>query len=263
MCSDMASRGVWDAWRGSSRGTGQGCSSAEPFRPGRSLTLGTSEGGRRGGFPASSPKLRWSQRVSAAALVKSSGPPPEPPPGVLGAPGPPRSTGVAVAFTLELPRRFSRDSSGLGRPIEGPIVGECDARWRGRRDADSKPRRRAPRATDSGAGCLPTVGSKRKELAVEVVAECTARFHLVDVSSSLTGEASASGAARGRPIQGGDAMKNVTAMKRRTSRPRSSNPAQIVRRGEMRCRKRLLCVSCQTRPCHARGDGASSPSCSA
>src|SRR5688572_13497755 len=71
MCSDMASRGVGDAEflnaeRGSRGGTGQALFLARTL-----ATLGTSEAGRRGGFSASSPRLRWSQRVSALALVKS------------------------------------------------------------------------------------------------------------------------------------------------------------------------------------------------
>jgi hypothetical protein len=171
---------------------------AEPLSARTLATLGTSEAGRRGGFSASSPKLRWSQRVSAAALVKSSGPPPEPPPGRPTSSWP-QDHRVAVAFTLELPQRFCRDSSGLGRrPIEGPSRGNgalgrplksamcrrvrCDARWRARRDADSKPRRRTPRRADSGAGSPHDGrGAKRSGLVVEMVAECTARFHLVDV----------------------------------------------------------------------------------
>jgi hypothetical protein len=249
---------------------------AEPLSARTLATLGTSEAGRRGGFSASSPKLRWSQGVSAAALVKTPGPPPEPPPG---ASGPPRSTGVAVAFTLERDRRFSRDSSGLARrPMERPSTGamvpgrssksamcrrvRCDARWRGRRDAGSKPRRRAPRAAGSAAGVLTSVGVRRRGLAVLIVAECTARFHLVDVLSSLTDEARASGDARGavrRRRWEKRHARNVTAMKNARANRGARNPTPIIRRGEMRCGKRLLRVSCQTRPCHARGDGASSP----
>lgn len=274
MCSDMASRGC--GTRGEARVRNRaGLLWQSLFRPGRSLLSARAKRGDAAGFPRLRPnfdglnvcRLRRSSRLPGRRLNHGASY------GHVVRPGAQR---VAVAFRLELPRRFSRDSSGLARrPMEGPSAGamvpsrssksatcrrvRCDARARGRRDAGSKRRGRAPRAADSAAGCAHN-GRGAKERVI--VAECTARFHLVDVLSSLTDEASASGAARGavrRRRWEKRHARNVTAMKNARADRGARNPTPIIRRGEMRCGKRLLRVSCQTRPCHARGDGASSP----
>lgn len=138
----------------------------------------------------------------------------------------------------------------------------CDARRRRRRHAGSKAGRRAPTNADSATGCPHNARVRRRRWVVEIVAECTApvssrrRPFLVNGRGQrVWGCSRAADEGRGRRRH----VRNVTAMKKRTSRPKSSNTTLIIRRGEMRCRKRLPRVSCQTRPCHARGDGASSP----
>jgi hypothetical protein len=101
--------------------------------------------------------------------------------------------GAIVASVVVVVEIRNVSASAMRRPVAGGVATQFAA----------KPGGHCERRTEQQGVPTTAMDGGRRKLAVVIVAECTAQFHLPDVLSSLTDEPSASGPARGAVDEGG------------------------------------------------------------